>query len=422
MRRGLISAILGLCVCACAQAECPPGDLNGDCRTDVTDLYILSELWLGEPNALTEPNTPAEPNAIAEPNTSADLNNDGHVNATDLAILAAQWERTGCPVVINEVLAHAHAEAPDWIELHNLSSIPVDIGGWLLSDRKSNLSKYQFAPGTIIPPLGYRVLYENATFGNPLDPNTRILFAMSENGETLYLSSNADTTFCNCLMETAFGASATSYSFGRYRKSTGDVVFVTMSELTPGRANAYPLVGPVVINEIMYHPRDDADAEYVELYNISDGSVTLFDYEVMEPWRLTDDEAIDFRFPSDPPVTLEKGEYLLLVKDLGAVRRSVPAGVKVFEWGSGRLANQGELLRLVKPGDVDDLGTRYWIEVDRVDFSDGNHGDRFPKGVDPWPAQADGTGLSLDRLFPRKYGDDPNNWQATIATPGSTND
>lgn len=405
IRRGLIFAILGLCICACAQADCPPGDLNGDCRIDAADLCILSESWLAEPN-----------------NAVADLNNDKHVNAADLAILAAQWERTGCPVVINEVLAHAHSVAPDWIELHNLGNIPVDIGGWLLSDRKSNLSKYEFAPGTVIAPLGYRVLYENMTFGNPLDPNTRILFAMSENGESLYLSSNTDQTFCDCLMETTFGASETSYSFGRYRKSTGEIVFVTMSELTPGQANAYPLVGPVVINEIMYHPKGDADAEYVELYNISDGSVTLFDYVVMEPWRFTDDGGIDFRFPSDAPVTLEKGEYLLLVKDLEAVQRNIPAGVKVFEWGNGRLANQGELLRLVKPGDVDSAGTRYWIDVDRVDFSDGDHGDRFAQRVDPWPAEADGKGASLNRLFPKKYGDDPNNWQATIPTPGSTND
>ena len=37
-----------------------------------------------------------------------------------------------------------------------------------------------------------------------------------------------------------------------------------MSVPTPGAANAYPRVGPVVINEIMYHPAFNADAEYVE--------------------------------------------------------------------------------------------------------------------------------------------------------------
>ena len=94
----------------------------------------------------------------------------------------------------------------------------------------------------------------------------------------------------------------------------------------------------------------------------------------------------------------------------------------MFEWGSGRLANQGERLLLLKPGDVDAAGTRYWIEVDCVEFSDGSHGEEFPNGVDPWPALADGHGPSLNRLFPSKYGNDPNNWHATIPTPGSTND
>ena len=38
---------------------------------------------------------------------------------------------------------------------------------------------------------------------------------------------------------------------------TGGVKFVAMSENTPGAENAYPLVGPIVINEIAYHPDDE---------------------------------------------------------------------------------------------------------------------------------------------------------------------
>ena len=89
--------------------------------------------------------------------------------------------------------------------------------------------------------------------------------------------------------------------------SAGTYDFVTMREVTPGRANAYPRVGPVVINEIMYHPATDADAEYIELLNISGVPVTLFDFVTMEPWRLSDDSGVDFRFPTDVPVTLEAG-------------------------------------------------------------------------------------------------------------------
>jgi len=405
MRVRLIFAVLSVCLCACAQADCPQGDLNNDCRIDAADLRVLAEAWLGDAN------------------TPADLNRDGHVNQADLAVVAAAWGRTGCPIVINEVLAHAHANAPDWIELHNLSGLPVDIGGWTLSDRKDDLGRFQIAAGTILEPFGYIVFYENTHFGNALNPDTRTPFALSENGETLYLFSGDDEAYPNYLAEAPLGPSETFTSFGRYRKSTGEYSYVTMSELTPGMANAYPRVGPVVINEIMYHPAGDADAEYVELLNIDEGPVTLFDFISMEPWRFRDDSGIDFRFPSDDPVTLEKGEYLLLVKDAVAVRqRGVRAGVRMMPWGSGKLANQGEHLYLLKPGDVDLAGTRYWIEVDRVDYSDGGHPENFANNIDPWPAPADGLGLSLNRLFTRKYGNDPNNWQATIPTPGSAND
>jgi hypothetical protein len=406
MRMGLIFAILSVGLCVCAHADCPQGDLNKDCTVDAADLRILAQSWLGDANS------------------PADLNRDGRVNQADLAIVAENWGRTDCPIVINEVLAHAHADAPDWIELYNTSAIPVNIGGWTLSDHKSDLGKFRIAEDTIVEPFGYIVFYENTHFGNPLNPDTRTPFAFSENGDTAYLFTGNDAVFPGYLMEAALGPSETWYTFGRYRTSIGVYSYVTMSEMTPGLPNAYPRVGPVIINEVMYNPAGDANAEYIELLNIDEGPVTLFDFVAMEPWRFKDNSGIDFRFPVDNPVTLEKGEYLLLVKDAATVRRRhrIPAGVKMMPWGSGKLANQGEHLFLLKPGDVDTAGIRYWIEVDSIEYSDGNHPEKFPKKVDPWPVAADGGGPSLDRLFPRKYGNDPNNWQATIPTPGSAND
>jgi hypothetical protein len=400
-----VLAILGLGIWGRAAAQCPRGDLNNDCRIDLADVLILGQSWLNTGQ------------------TDADLNRDGLVDGADLALMADEWQETGCPVVINELLAHSHAEAPDWIELHNVSSVPVNVGGWLLSDEKNDPGKFQIAPGTVIGPFGYLVFYENIDFGNPLNPGTRSPFAMSENGETLYLSSGADATFPGLVIKQPFGASETAYSFGRYRKSTGTYDFATMSEPTPGWANAYPQVGPVVINEIMYHPDGDSDAEYIELLNISSGPVILFDFIAMEPWRLSVDSGIDFWFPADSPMTLDKGEYVVLVKSVAAAGRyGIPPGVKVLPWDSGKLANQGATVELLKPGDVDEVGTRYWIEVDRIHFGDGSHPAEFSDELDPWPPDADGSGASLSRSFSRRYGNDPNNWQAAIPTPGAAND
>jgi len=372
---------------------------------DRADLLLLADQWLAE-----------EP----EP---ADLNQDGRVDAVDLALFGHHWRQSGCPIVINELLAHSHAEAADWVELYNASLVPVDVGGWFLSDDERNLMQYQIAAGTVIQPQEYLVLYETTHFANPFDPGVWTPFAFSENGEAVYLFSADDPVFPDCLVEQRFGASETGFSFGLHPKSTGVCDFVLMQEPTPGRPNAEPLVGPIVINEIMYRPAPDGDAEYLELLNISGGPVTLFDTQAMLPWRLTDESGIDFRFPADVPVTLDAGEHLLLVRDMSAMGwYAVPATAQVFTWDSGRLANQGERLALLKPGDVDDRDIRYWIEVDVVDYSDGSHGEGFPRGFDPWPVQADGGGLSLNRLWPSHYGNDPNNWHATIPTPGAVND
>jgi len=325
-------------------------------------------------------------------------------------------------VVINEILAHSHLGEPDWIELHNTTDHTINIGGWFLSDDDSDFTKYEIASGTAIPANGYIVFYEDIHFGNPANSGCHVPFALSENGETLYLHSGRDGQLTGYSEQERFGASETAVAFGRYQKSTGSYNFVAMSENTAGYANAYPLVGPVVINEIMYHPDIEGDAEYVELLNITDVSVLLYDSITGEPWRFTDDPddpGVEFLFPTGPAVMVGPGEYILLVKDLEIYRARFgePLCELVFEWGSGKLSNGGEKIQLSKPGDVDGQGVRQWIRVDRVVYSDGSH----PVGEDPWPMEADGVGLSLSRMVPSDYGNDVVNWQAAEPSPGQTN-
>ena len=65
------------------------------------------------------------------------------------------------------------------------------------------------------------------------------------------------------------------------------------------------------------------------------------------------------------------------------------------------------------PGDQEDA-ERYYIRVDRVNYSDGSH----PDDDDPWPASADKGGNSLQRINDEAYGNDYINWQAVSPTPG----
>jgi hypothetical protein len=337
-------------------------------------------------------------------------------------------------IVINEVLAHSHADASDWIELFNTTSSAIDIGGWFLSESKDNLFKYEIAKGTTINPKSYLVLYEDLNFGNVNDPGCLEPFALSENGERLYLSSAQNGELTGYRNVEDFGASETSVSFGRYYKSsTGNYNFVAMEANTPGSANSYPKVGPVVISEIMYNP-DWPDGgsytndqyEYIELHNISTEPVKLYRDDKAEPWKFTN--GIDFTFPADSPATIPPGGYILVVRKPEAFSLrypAVPAGIIFGPYddnpstSSGQaLNNAGESIELSMPGDVDIEGVRQYIRIDRVNYSDGTHPENCPGGIDLWPIEADGYGQSLTRKVPTDYGNDPDNWTAADPSPG----
>jgi hypothetical protein len=329
-------------------------------------------------------------------------------------------------VVINEILAHSHADASDWIELYNTIATAIDIGGWFISDSNENLFKYKIANGTTIGPNGYLVLYEDLNFGNTDDPGCHEPFALSENGESLYLSSAQNDVLTGYRNVEDFGASETDVSFGRYYKlSTGNYNFVAMEENTPGSANSYPKVGPIVISEIMYNPDwpnggsyTNDQYEYIKLDNISAEPVTLYNSETDEPWKFTD--GIDFTFPADTPATIPAGGYIFIVKKPAAFSWRYPAMSAEIIFGpyEDNLNNAGESLELSMPGDVNIEGVRQYIRIDRVNYSDGSHPENCPGNIDLWPTEADGNGMALTRKILADYANDPDNWTATLASPG----
>jgi len=346
------------------------------------------------------------------------------------------WDDSGIlpdpgAVVINELMSHSHA-SPDWIELHNTTDSTINIGGWYLSDNDANLMKYRIADGTEIRAYDYIVFTEDANFGLASgDPGRLIPFALSENGEEVCLSFAEGVLVTGYRDIERFGASETGISLGRYQKSTGAYNFVPMDHNTPGQLNAYPKVGPVVISEIMYNPPcGDQNEEYIELYNITGSPVTLYRQDKGLPWKLTD--GIDFTFPDTPGgpnATMPAYGYLLVAKNPDVFRAWYYAryghrpACPVLGPYNGNLRNGGERVQLSLPGDVDELGNRYYIRVDRVNYSDGSHHEDFDEldpPIDPWwrTIAADGGGMSLSRIDANCYGNDPINWEAAAPSPG----
>ena len=331
-------------------------------------------------------------------------------------------------IAINEILAHSDDPDTDWVELYNTTNEDIDVGGWYLSDSSSDLKKYMISDGTKIYANSYRVFFEDANFGrDSTDPGRITGFAFSENGDALYLSSAEAGVLMGYREAEDFGASERGVSFGRYRKgSTDNYNFVHMQSNTRGYKNAYPKVGPLVFNEIMYNPgTGDQDHEYIELLNISGASVTLYDSNELVPWKFTD--GIDFTFPAPPNdvTVIPPGGYLVLFKDRTAFDLEYavtpsPPDIQLLGPYKASLSNGGEKLELSMPGD-EEAGTRYYIRAERVNYSDGHHPQDVPGGVDIWPPEPDGLGPSLNRKVPEHYGNDPNNWEDAQASPGGEN-
>src|SRR5204862_1669237 len=95
-------------------------------------------------------------------------------------------------------------------------------------------------------------------------------------------------------------------SLGRYIQSTGGSDFTALTSPTPNAANAAPLVGPIVINEVMYNAFNGAN-EFIEIKNITGAPVSLNDGA--NGWAFT--SGVGFTF--DPGASLAAGEIALVV-------------------------------------------------------------------------------------------------------------
>ena len=279
---------------------------------------------------------------------------------------------------------------------------------------------------------------------NPI-PNAPGSFSLSSaHGDQVYLSvADAGSVLTGYRAVVDFGPAANGVSFGRYITSAlngNKVEFTAMSQRTfgadnpptlddfrtgTGKTNSGPLVGPVVISEIMYHPVDlpggidDLANEFIELRNLTGSAVPLYDPAFpTNVWKLKD--AVSFNFP--PNTSIPANGVIVVVSfnpsdtaTLNAFRTkySVQAGAVILGPWNGKLDNSSDSVELARPDPPQtipgpDFGFVPYILVDKVKYFDAA----------PWPIAADGAGQSLTRVTLANYGNDPVNWTAATPTPG----
>ena len=144
-----------------------------------------------------------------------------------------------------------------------------------------------------------------------------------------------------------------------------------------------------VINEIHYHPDDDATLgpiplEFIELHNPGDTAVDLTN------WKLAD--AVTFTFPGG--TTLAAGGYLVIAQD-PATLLSKYAVTALGPW-VGKLSNTGETIELRDAAN---------IIKDTVSYQAGF----------PWPTSADGAGPSIELINPSLDNDLGGSWRSSTS-------
>ena len=242
----------------------------------------------------------------------------------------------------------------EFIELSNPNNYAVDMSGWTMSGGV----EFTLPPGTVIPGNGN--LY--------LSPNVRDFRSRSTSptgGEGNLVIGDFDghlSSFSEALiLSNAFGA----------------VVTQTTTPNLPSDAQQY-----LVVSEIMYHPADGADEEFIELLNTSD-SITL------DLGGISFTDGIDYAFPAG--TMLAPGDYIM---------------IDGLDFANGTaLSNGGETLKL-------------------EDASSGTIKEFRYEDDSPWPSQPDGSGTSLVLINPFSN-PDPSiaaNWRPSTQNGGNPND
>lgn len=164
-----------------------------------------------------------------------------------------------------------------------------------------------------------------------------------------------------------------------------------------------PIVGDVIINEIMFDPLTGG-YDWIEVYNNSDKLIDLINWQLA---NFDDDTVANNKSVLDH-FYLKAGEYAVIGKDSTFVKQNYPAAIP------------GSFVYSETPSFNTDSSTVYLIYdteiMDKVSYTDDWH---F-KLLDVT------DGVSLERIDPNGESDDQNNWHSAaeaigFATPGGKN-
>ena len=253
-------------------------------------------------------------------------------NKTITAVFAALPQQAD--IVINEV--RSDEGGFDYIELYNRGDVEYIFAAdeWAVNDLKGLEEDMEpgvkIPGGTVIPANGFLLIATDQTAVPFGAPETTLV---AVEGDTDFGLGKGDTAL---LVRNGEVVDSANWDDGTHVNTWGRLpdggewhVQAEALEATPGAANALPVAvvpataDDIVINEVVSKGRDDADFDYVELYNLSSEAYTFAEGE----WELRDGDLAEAESGLVIPVGTEIPGNGFLVLLPGVVSGStVPAG------------------------------------------------------------------------------------------------
>ena len=318
-----------------------------------------------------------------------------------------EWLTTS-NIRLNEIMPNQTGKA-SWVELYNAGSDDVDVSGWIF-ESKVRKEELTIKAGSV-PAGGYLVLDGASDFSEEL--------IVSSIGGSYYLYGATEGDESSLLLPSS------ELSSGVVDLSDGSTAQGALKEATPGAANAALYIGPVVINEIHYHPNEEDlnDVEFLELKNTSAEPITM--YQTLSNgsrgWKV---EGINFEFSATD--VIPAGGFAVLFPEslstaVGEAKLRTRYGLAddvLVKFYKGKISNRGEMIAVKKPfafsEDKSNPLNNQWF----YDWSDASlYSDNWrSKDIDY--KRTDGFGYSLQRVDVTTMGYEASAWTAADPTMG----
>ena len=315
---------------------------------------------------------------------------------------------------LNEIMPNQTGKA-SWVELYNAGSADVDVTGWTF-ESKVRKEKLLIKAGSV-PAGGYLVLKGESDFTDSKGEATELIVSSIGGSYYLYGATEGD--------ESSLLLPSSELSSGVVDLSDGSTAQGALKEATPGAANTALYIGPVIINEIHYHPNEEDlnDVEFLELKNTSTEAITM--YQTLtngsRGWKV---EGINFEF-SATDIISAGGFAVLFPESLSTAvgeqklrNRYQLADDVLVKFYKGKLSNRGEMIAVKKPfafsEDTSNPLNNQWF----YDWSDASlYSDNW-RSNDIDYKRTDGFGFSLQRTDVTTMGYEASAWTAAEPTPG----